>query len=88
LPRRPAAGGGGLASFGGIIHRLYSLLVDDKTAEALEEFARQQGFRRIEDVDGYRPIRWWVGRQRRSHGHFRTVKPMCPRGDSNTRHAV
>ena len=54
MPRRPAAGGGGLASFGGIIHRLYSLLVDDKTAEAPEEFARQQGFRRIEDVDGYR----------------------------------
>jgi hypothetical protein len=82
LPRRPAAGGGGLASFGGIIHRLYSLLVDDKTAEAPEEFARQQGFRRIEDVDAYRRFAGGSGDSAEVTGTSALSSPMCPRRGS------
>jgi hypothetical protein len=78
LAGRPP-GAGGLASFGGIIHRLYSLLVDDKTAEALEEFAHQQGFRRIEDVDGYRRFAGGSGDSAEVTGTSALSSPMCPR---------
>jgi hypothetical protein len=54
-------------------------LVDDKTAEALEEFARQQGFRRIEDVDGYRRFAGGSGDSAEVTGTSALSSPMCPR---------
>ncbi len=60
-------------------------MVDDRSAEALEAFARQQGFRQIEDADGYRRFAGGSGLDSAEVPSTSALSsPMCPRQGSHT----